>query len=267
MDPFKIIYNNLGLVPGLEEEKEKFNNRLKKLITFIDKFKQHKRFLNKFLLYSGLGHHYSLEGCFGDDFEINILNLQYILYIIKKDEFSTENKILSQEERNFIEEAIKKIFNLSLLDLGYNYQNGYIIKAGAKELDEKLIIDNLDWLDDFKETKKYFENAVTFNMQEKYNDSLTNCYSALENIVQKVLNNNRTLQNDEQIINFLQKMEIDSWNGVLKNYCNIANNFSSRHGGKNPTIKLTKELSEFYLYMTGSFIRLIIQRMNTKYAK
>jgi len=209
MSSLNQIYNKLGLLPKIEEEKEKFCNRVIQLMKNLDSQDTNKNFLKRFLVISGIKNHSSLEYCFDEGtFENYILYLNYILYMISQNEELPSNKQFNPGIINLCKKGIETIFKLTLLNLGYLYKGNYIIKSGAKELDEKLIIDNLDWLIDFPNVRKNFKKAVEFNESKNYEDCLTNAYSALENIVKIVLDNKKILHNNKQINAFLKKINL-----------------------------------------------------------
>lgn len=162
---------------------------------------------------------------------------------------------------------IKKVFEITPVDIGFLFTGETIIKKGAKELDEKLILENLTWLVNYPNTKQLFENSLKHYLTKHYQDSITNAYSSLESLVKTYLNKDKRLDTDEVRNNLMKNLGLEGdWNQLLHYYCKLAHEFSSRHGKKESEEKsdLPLELTEFYIYVTGTFIRLIVQKINSK---
>lgn len=79
------------------------------------------------------------------------------------------------------------------------------------------------------------------------------------------MNKDKRLDSEEIRTELIKKLGIEKdWGQLLYHYCDIAHEFSSRHGKKETREiqSLSSELIEFYIYLTGAFIRFIIQKMN-----
>jgi hypothetical protein len=263
----KDIYKRLNLETDLKKEQEKFIRRIQLIFKKIDS--KH---------YSSMGgpdnHLYDVSNrmafLLGEETRRNlkeyldnptierVLTVSEICLNVIKNEpgFYYENKYFPRE----IEEAI----NLSIIDLGISFKNGKFYKKGAKELDEKLILETLDWLNDYPKIKIFFEGALKENLHKDYPDAITKSYSALESTVMTILNNNANLK--KNIPKLLEKLNLpDEWGKILFNFCVYAHEFSSRHGkGEKTKIAIaTPEIVEAYIYFTGLVIRLIILRQKS----
>jgi len=216
------IYQQLGWNVKYEDEVKKFNNRI--LLTvdnFYSKFYEggdykyiYPNLIKEFAFLLGESEYYGygpeskyylkltrfFEGK-GDAFLTNIKNLTLLLEAARKTLASSYNKYYK-----FLLDEIKKVFEITPVDIGYLFTGETIIKKGATELDEKLILENLTWLVSYPNTKQLFENSLKHYLTKHYQDAITNAYSSLESL----------------------------------------------------------ELTEFYIYVTGTFIRLIIQKINSK---
>jgi hypothetical protein len=86
---------------------------------------------------------------------------------------------------------------------------------------------------------------------------VTNSYSALEAVAKQVLNTSARLDKPEARSLFVKKLNLDvSWGKILSNFSDVSHEFSTRHGGNNSN-NCTEEQAEFYLYQTGTYLRLI----------
>lgn len=266
----KDIYKRLNLETDFKKEQEKFIKRIKLIFRKIDS--KHLspsggpdnnlyNVLDKmaFLLGEGKKEYLQHYFYFDDNPTIErILTVSEIFLNVIKNEpaFYYENENFPRE----IEEAI----NLSMIDLGISFKDGRFYKKGAKELDEKLIFETLDWLNDYPKTKNFFEGALKENLHKDYPDAITKSYSALESIVKTILNNNTNLK--KNIPKLLEKLNLpDQWSKIILNFCNYAHEFSSRHGkGEKTKIAIaTPEIVEAYIYFTGLLLRLIILRQKS----
>lgn len=277
------IYQQLGWNVKYEDEVKKFNNRI--LLTvdnFRSKFYEGKDYeyiypnLIKefaFLLGESEYYRYGTEGKYyfelkeffkdkADTFHTNIKNLTLLLESSRKTLVGSYSKYYT-----FLLGEIIKIFEITPVDIGYLFTGKTIIKKGATELDEKLIVENLTWLANYPNAKQLFENSLKHYLTKHYHDAITNAYSSLESLVKTYLNKDKRLDTDEVRNNLMKNLGLEGdWNQLLHYYCKLAHEFSSRHGKKESGGKsdLPLELTEFYIYVTGTFIRLIIQKINSK---
>jgi hypothetical protein len=263
----KDIYKRLNLETDLKKEQEKFIKRIQLIFKKIDS----KHFSsmggpdnhlydvsNRMAFLLGEEKRRCLKEYLDNPTIERVLTVSEICLNVIKNEpgFYSENKYFPRE----IEEAI----NLSIIDLGISFKNGKFYKKGAKELDEKLILETLDWLNDYPKIKIFFEGALKENLHKDYPDAITKSYSALESTVMTILNNNTNLK--KNIPKLLEKLNLpDEWGKILFNFCVYAHEFSSRHGkGEKAKIAIaTPEIVEAYIYFTGLVIRLIILRQKS----
>lgn len=264
-----------------EEEVAKLNNRIILIVeNFTSKFHKdavlynniYPKLINEFAfligesniyLYKSLAKGYlrltdffkSVKG--KDAFQTNILNLKCLL------EASKEVLLPARYENhyNFIVDEAKRVIEITPIDIGYLFSGDTIIKKGAKELDEKIILDNLTWLSKYHDIKQSFETSLKQYLEKDYPDAITNAYSSLEGLVKTFLNTNKQLDDVEIRKNLINKLGLEAdWGQLLYHYSKLAHEFSSRHGKKETGEKfqLTIELVEFYIYITGTFMRLIL---------
>lgn len=138
-----------------------------------------------------------------------------------------------------------------------------VFPAGAKLLDEGLVNENLAWLDDFPESHKAFDQALVIYMsgdKPKFRNLIDNLRVSIEQLLRKILTNSKSLEK--------QSKELDEWleqrgtHKLVRNlYGTLLHIFSSlqnnvaKHGDED----LLPEEIEYLIYLTGTFMRLVIQ--------
>jgi hypothetical protein len=283
------IYEQLGIETKYEEEIFRLNNRI---ILVLDNF--HFRFYEQrylidniyptlikefgFLIgeskiyeYGPSGRYYlALKDFFrnknADDFETNIKNLTLLLEVSKKVLVRAGYENLY----DYILSEAKRAIEVTPMDIGYLFSGETIIKKGARELDEKLILENLTWLSNYPAIKQLFENSLKHYLAKDYPDAITNAYSSLEGLAKTFLDKDKRLDNDETKRELIKQLGLEEdWGQLLYLYCKLAHEFSSRHGKKETgeQLELATELVEFYIYITGTFMRFISQVMRDKKGK
>jgi len=257
----KDIYKRLNLETDLTREQEKFIKRiretLKEMNSFFDYYKQ-KDLLTEMTFKLGEESH-------------NFFETYLIPYSFKRTLFVSEIFLNILKERKeadyflYFYKKIKEAIDLSVIDLGIHFEDGKFYLKGAEELDQKFILEPLEWLKDFPTTKEFFKETLQEYLRKDYPDAITKSYSALETLVKTFLNNNKSLK--DNITELIKKLDFPKqWGQMVFYFCEFANEFSSRHGKKEKvkTTELDPELVEAYIYFTGLLLRLIIQKMKTK---
>lgn len=166
-------------------------------------------------------------------------------------------------------ERIETILSLSEIDLGIRWKDGVFWKSGAKLLDEALVNEPLQWLSNqkyhnvlapFEKGLRLFLEATKY--PERLADTVTDMYEALEAMAKVATSRpNKDLSGNREL--FVKKLGLtDYYNRMLKDYISYANEF--RHAveeGEERKPPLAQEV-EAFIYTTGLFIRLAIERLN-----
>lgn len=127
-------------------------------------------------------------------------------------------------------------------------------------LDIPLVIDNLIWLDRYNNTKKHFSNAVKMQRtKQNYRNIVDELRFSLESFFQQLFSNRKTLENQKNNVGeFLKNNNISPTisNMYIKLFdlYTIYNNDNAKHGDN-----ITENEVDYLIYLTGSFIRLILQ--------
>lgn len=279
-------YEELGISTTYAGEVKKLNNRLKNILDELDS----KLDIQPVYRYGSISHYIYDSGIVKElDFnlgETGNLKLSWLIKIGSSEDllrfnFLALNLILDILEKrapispiylklkSWLLDRIKEAIDLSGLDIGYTVVDARIIKSGAGAIDQKLVTDNLAWLKDYKDSHEKFRSALVFYVSKKYPDSITNAYSALEGLVKVFLNSDARLDKPETRNELISKLGLDkNYGNILYHYSIIAHEFSSRHGKKDQESSASEiiepALAEFYIYLTGSVIRLISQKMPKK---
>ena len=128
--------------------------------------------------------------------------------------------------------------------------------SGAEMLDRALIEDPYAWLNDYSSEKSEFSQAVKNLAEKDYGQVVINCYLAIEGICRKILENQKTLENNREEL--LRKVGLSQeWKSLLSNFIIYANEFKRHASEKRGEINPLEV--EAYLYLTGLLIRLLIQ--------
>lgn len=170
-----------------------------------------------------------------------------------------------------LDKMVQSVISENEIDLGIQWRAGVFWPSGAKLLDEALVNEPLQWLSDLKYQNVIapFEKGLRHFMEapkhpERLADTVTDMYEALEAMAKvatgrpdKDLSGNRKL--------FVKKLGLsDYYKRMLKDYISYANEF--RHAveeDKERKPPLAQEV-EAFIYTTGLFIRLAIERLNTQ---
>ena len=141
-------------------------------------------------------------------------------------------------------------------DLGVRWHEGMFYPSGAKELDEPLIEEPLQWLNDFPAEKADYLKALRDYAAKNYGDVVGNCYNVVEGVARNVLRNTKTLENNrEELLKTIQLSQ--QWKGLLSNFINYANEFKRHASEKRHDVNPIEV--EGFLYMTGLLVRMIVE--------
>jgi hypothetical protein len=143
----------------------------------------------------------------------------------------------------------------------FNGTEAVLYPTGAELLDEAVIESNLIWLGDYPTVLKPFEDALKIYQSKDvshYRNMLDSLRFAVEQMLRVVLNNQRSLENQKEVLlpwlaahgahSHIVNMHYDLLNGFAQ-YQNEA--------VKHNEDEYTLPEIEFVLYLTGTFLRFI----------
>jgi hypothetical protein len=160
---------------------------------------------------------------------------------------------------------IRELVERSEIDLEIEWRDGQFLATGAKELDQKLVNDNLDWLrrPGFETVIVPFEKALGHLLKARKDPALlaeviTNAYEALEARAKIVVASGKDLSAIQEL--FIKKVNAsEEYKRVLKDYVEYADRFRHAASEKKQKPKLSYREAESFVYMTGIFLRLAMQ--------
>lgn len=255
-----------------ETAKRNFVNRALNLVElnfpflqtyYINRSKEESRFLK--VIATELGIRYDTKQHFSDytsnDFTQLLLSLEALYKVVKQ---------LEQGEETVVDMVVREALVKSEVELGIRWRDGVFWRSGAKLLDEELINEPLHWLSDptYRDVLIPFKKGVsdflkTTNHPGKLKDVVRDMYEALEKMARVICGNNNNLgANTEQLINTLQLSP--HYEDMLRKHTEYAHEF--RHAVKGESkqkLPQTQEV-EAFIYTTGLFIRLAIERLTAK---
>ena len=139
-------------------------------------------------------------------------------------------------------------------------QDGYFIfPKGAKELDDALISQPLEWLSQCPNARKTYIIALHQYADGIYiRDVADNLRKALETFLQEFLGNDKNLEsNKNEICKYLGQQGVDAGiSGLFQPLINSYKNVNDRIAKHND--RVDEKLLEFLLYQTGVLIRMVL---------
>lgn len=203
----------------------------------------------------------NIYGCFKDcnDSQELATVLQILFWAMEKEHDETQEMVSN------IVEGIRK---LSILTPNVSFQISkkgkqvIIYPYGDPFLDKGIIDCVLAGLEDYPKVAKHFETALRIYQSgetDKYRNLLDNLRFAFEQLLKSILNNQKSLENQKTFIlpwikdKGLHDDAVNLYEKLLSTYVNYQNK-AVKH---NEAFSLDEV--EFMIYLTGNFMRLIIQ--------
>ena len=135
----------------------------------------------------------------------------------------------------------------------------FLFPKGAKEFDDALVSQPLEWLKDYPGARNTYVIALKQYSDGIYiRDVADNLRKALETFLQEFLGNTKNLEtNKNEICKYLGEQGVDSGvSGLFQTLINSYKNINDRIAKHNDAVD--KKLLEFLLYQTGILIRMVI---------
>lgn len=183
---------------------------------------------------------------------------RYTAFSITSQKHFSNNVVISII-RDFLPKELENLhIQYEVLD---DEQGWFIIPKGAKELDDALVSQPLEWLRDYPKSQTTFIKALKSysELNENNASDVADLFrKALERFFQEFFNSNKASEN---IISdygkFLSEKGIpkeisNNFEKLLDAYTKYNNNYAKHHD------KTSKDVLEYLMYQTGSIIRLLI---------
>ncbi|BAY45911.1 hypothetical protein SAMD00079811_35180 [Scytonema sp. HK-05] len=172
------------------------------------------------------------------------------------------------ETRDIVSEIVREIRRLSVLTPSASfeiYRKGkqvIVYPYGDQFLDRGIIDSALSGLEDYPEVAGHFEKALKIYQSgetSQYRNLLDNLRFALEQLLKKILKNQKSLENQKNhLLPWLREKGLHSQ--VVNLYEKLLSTYQDY---QNDAVKHNEAFSldevEFMIYLTGNFMRLILQ--------
>lgn len=164
-------------------------------------------------------------------------------------------------DRDIILNTVKRALDESHIsyDIFQEGKKYFIFPKGAKELDDALVSEPLEWLKDYPNAQKTYIIALKQYSEGIYiRDVADNLRKALEAFLQEFLGNSKNLEtNKNEICKYLGEQGVDAGvSGLFQPLINAYKNINDRIAKHNDAVD--KKLLEFVLYQTGVLIRMVL---------
>lgn len=161
---------------------------------------------------------------------------------------------------------LNAVFELSpdvIAHIATGPQGPTLYPGGAKLLDDALIADNLEWLAQHPQALKNFQGALSIYLSKdvnKYRNLLDNLRFAVEQLLRDILQNQKSLENQKDtLLPWMKSKGLHAhvtgmYHDLLFKHFALYQNDAVKHGEK-----YSPQEIEFMIYLTGTFMRLLIQ--------
>lgn len=259
----KKIYEEMGIKISVEEEKQRFVNRIN--LSIFNEFKNNSSYKDIFKSVC-----YRLGINADDKMESGVSNfiVPHFRKLTRDDFFKTLELVIclysvypkGTNESKRINSSIESAISLSTCDLGVRWNDGMFYPSGADTLDEKLIEEPLLWLKGYPKVRQDYLDALKNYIHGNNEEAVSRCYLVVEGLAQDILNNKKSFDNNISDLLATLKVNQEAKN-IFASYSKYAHELA-RHASKNQKDDLAKHEVEFYLYLTGTVVRLIVQSLS-----
>lgn len=168
-----------------------------------------------------------------------------------------------KSDKNSIFSNIQKTLNDSHIqfELVKDTDGVFIFPKGAKELDNALISESLEWLYEYPQTRKEWVDALKdySNLtDDNASDVADKFRKTLERFLQEFFETTKTLEKlKSEYGAYLKRQGVPSeisnnFETLQQSYTNFMNSYAKHHN------KTSKNVLEYIMYQTGNIIRLLI---------
>lgn len=201
------------------------------------------------------------EHCLSIIERTNSLNEFLSYYVALVNSVKTEKYSEDAWKRSNFSNLLCKMLDEShiLFDLLENEGEYFIFPKGAKELDDALVSEPLEWLNDYPNSRKTYVTALKQYSEGIYiRDVADNLRKALESFLQEFLGNTKNLEKNRiEICKYFGEQGVDAGiSGLFQPLINSYKNINDRIAKHNDAVD--EKLLEFLLYQTGVLIRMVI---------
>lgn len=168
-----------------------------------------------------------------------------------------------KSDRHFFVDLICRLLQESQIPFEIKEdEDGYFIfPRGAKELDDALVSENLEWLKEYPKARAAFIKALreyADQNEENASDIADKFRKSLESFFQEFFGSEKSLENYKSEYGaYLKQHGVPSeisnnFESILQAYTNYINNYAKHQD------KTSLNVLEYIMYQTGNIIRLVI---------
>ncbi len=185
--------------------------------------------------------------------------LQVVFFVLEKYDYKT-SLIAALVERLRRTTGLTPHFEFSIARRGKSVT---IYPAGVKTLDDGIVNDVLGWLSEYPKVAEPFERALEMYMKSdknNYRSLFDNLRFALEQLLKRILGNEKSFENQEQpLLSWIKahgahQQVANMYRHLLFGPYRIYQNKAVKHGEE-----YSENEAEFMIYLTGTFMRLLLQ--------
>ena len=187
---------------------------------------------------------------------------KYVAFAQSFSSINSHDKRLNKYVENILAESLEAL-NIAFKILE-DADGKFYFPCGAKELDDALVSQPLDWLEDYPRSRKTFTNALKQYSEKIYiRDTADNFRKALEEFFQEFLSNTKNLDNNiTEVFKYLKDNNAEpELAAMMKTLINTYDNLNNKIAKHND--KVDARYLEFLMYQTGIFIRLLVVIKNS----
>ena len=167
---------------------------------------------------------------------------------------------LSYTDDNFAFEIAEALILSGINAVLCDSKDGYIFyPANAELLDVKLIVDVLNWLNEYPKAKEKYDSALRLFLKgDRTRHVLDDCRLSLELFVKQCLSSEKTLENQVQELG--KHLKEKGMSTELRTmFTRLIDGYTSYNNNKvKHDDKIDESEIEFLIYTTGAFMRLLL---------
>jgi len=264
------FHQRFNIEVSLDDAKRNFVNRVLNLIEvwlpqlqahYSSRKSEYDRILE--LVAARLGKRYESNHRFEDYTNSDFIQLLHALEAL----YSEFEHFKTGEEGVLEKLVIAEALSQSEIDLGVEWRGGSFWPSGAKLLDEALINENLKWLSDrgYDNVLAPFEKGLRDFLEahrkpERLADTITDMYEAFEALAKVVTGRDRDLSANAEL--FVSTLKLSNYyKKMLKDYISYACEYRHAVDQDRQRVPPIPQEVEAFIYTTGLFIRLAIERL------
>lgn len=161
------------------------------------------------------------------------------------------------DSHEIIEDLLKYCKSRDNVDIWISFHKGVFYKSWDPILDKEILKKSIDTISKYHKAEQFYKDALLDYSSWNLSESLTKCYSSLEELAKNILNNTKTLEkNKDDLIKSLKIESVftNTWINIIKQLTSYLHDFSTRHWSEIENIE--QEEVDATIYLVGIIINL-----------